>query len=135
MTTKELIILKSLGLGTTILYGWSFLWLSMLYLYGGLYHPINESGLKKYIPFEAAVIVFSLIIVGLIFFKIKGRTFLKLLLQDITLVIILVPLFATMLGFFENDADPNNMRFIYLIIFILTILTININDRIKTKGI
>jgi len=133
MKTKELITLKILGLGTTILYGWSFLWVSILYLYGGLYSPINESGLKKYMPFELIVIAFSLIIVGLIFYKMKGQTFWRILLQDIILITILVPLFAIILGFFENDFDPENRKLFYVGIFILTIMSINLNDWVKIR--
>jgi hypothetical protein len=133
MTNKQLIVLKVLGLGTSILYAWSLLWVSVLYLYGGMYYPINRSALKAYIPFEAAVIMFSLLVIGLIFLKSKGRTFWRILLQDVALIIILMPFFWTISAFFENDFDPENLRLVNVLVFVLTILTININDWVKSR--
>ncbi len=134
MNKKEMISLKILGLGTTILYGWSFLWISMMYLYGGMYYPINESSLKKYIPFEFAVVTFSTIIIGLVIFYFRKNSFWSLLFQDISLIIISVPLFATILQYFENGFDdPESLKYIYSSIFLLTILIINLNDWVKIK--
>jgi hypothetical protein len=134
MTTKEKIILKLLGLGTTILYGWSALWISLLYLYGGLYTPFRELGLRKSIYFESFVVILSLTIMGLIIFKLRGKTFFKLLIQDIGLVIVSVPFFGLITGYFGIGFDePDTIPFVYATIFILTILTININDWVKTK--
>jgi hypothetical protein len=134
MNKIEIITLKLLGLGTTILYGWSALWISLMYLYGGLYYPIRELGLEESIYFEVFVFVFSLATIGLIIFKIKGRTFFKLLIQDIGLVIISVPFFGLITGYFDNGFDsPDSLPFVYTAIFTLTILTININDWVKTK--
>lgn len=134
MTTKETITLKLLGLGTTILYGWSFWWVSLMYLYGGLYIPLRELGLRKSIYFEIFVAIFSLTIIGLILFKIKGQSFFRLLLQDIGLIIISVPFFGLITGYFESGFDePESILFVYAVILIPTILTININDWLKTK--
>ncbi|WP_207429925.1 hypothetical protein [Sabulibacter ruber] len=120
MKTKELIFIKMLGLAMTILYGWSFLWISIMYLYGGLYYPIKESGIRKYIPFEITVVAFSTIIIGLIIFYVKRKSFWSVLLQNIGLIIISVPLFATIVGYFENGFDePESLKFVYTSIFSL----------------
>ena len=134
MKTIEIIILKITGLGTTILYGWSFLWITLLYLYGWLYYPLRELGLKKSLYFEIFVVVLSLCIFGLIFLKFKGRTFWKLLLQDIVLIVTSVPFLGLIFGIFDNGFDePESLWYVYTSMFLLTILTININHWIKTN--
>ncbi len=71
---------------------------------------------------------------GLIIFKLRGKTFFKLLIQDIGLVIVSVPFFGLITGYFGIGFDePDTIPFVYATIFILTILTININDWVKTK--
>ena len=135
MTIRENIILKLLGIAATILYGYSFLWTSLMYIYGGLYVPLRELGLENSIYFAIFVGCISLIIVGIVFFKLKGRTFLSLLLQDIILIIILIPFFALLLAEFGNSFDdPSNFPTVYIGMFLMTILTINLNHWIKTKS-
>jgi hypothetical protein len=135
MRTAENIILKVLGIAATILYGYSFLWISLMYLYGRLYFPLRELGLRNSIYFEIFVGCISLIIISLVFFKLRGRTFLGLLLQDLILIIILLPFFALVLGEFGNSFDdPSNFPTVYIAMFLMTILTINLNDWIKTKS-
>jgi hypothetical protein len=133
MTTTKLIALKILTLGTTILYGWSFLWMAVLYVYGVIYVSVRNLGLSNSIYFVIFVNIFSLTIIGLIFFKLIGRTFFKLLIQDVGLIIICVPLFGVIITSFENAFDPNHIHLSYLVIFLFTVLIINMNDWLKTK--
>ncbi len=135
MTTKQVLILKLFGLVATIVYGYSFLWISLMYLYGGLFAPLRELGLKKSVYFEIFVVVLSLALMALIIFKMKGHTLLKLLIQDFGLIIIAFPFFALVAGYFDNDFDqPTKPLLFHLTIFILTLLTININDWLKTRS-
>lgn len=135
MKVREIIILKILGIGATILYGWSLLWISVMYLYGAMYYPINESVLKRYIPFEFIVIALSVIIMGSVIVKLKGRTFLKVLGQDILIIIFSLPFFATLLSVLKIGLDDTKyVKTVYAVIVVLTLLTVNINDIIKQRG-
>ena len=130
MKTSNYLALKVAGVTAAVLYLWSLLWVSMVYLYGGLYVPLREVGLRDSIYFEIFVALLSLSIYFLIFFKLKGNSFWKLLLQDLVLIVISVPFFALLLGVFGKLVQSN---LIYTVLLLLTILTININDWVKTK--
>lgn len=135
MKIREIIILKILGIGATILYGWSLLWISVMYLYGAMYYPINESVLKRYIPFEFIVIALSVLIMGFVIVKLKGRTFLKVLGQDILIIIFSLPFFATLLSILKIGLDDTKYeKTVYAVIVVLTLLTVNINDIIKQRS-
>ena len=131
MSIKEIIILKILGVISAVLYCWSFLWISLIYLFGGLYYPFNEVGLKPEFYFEVFVAFISMSIIWLLMFKSKGKTFLKIFIQDLCLILISVPFFATITGVLRNE--PIKPEIMYVVIFILTICVININDWLKLK--
>ncbi|PJE45423.1 MAG: hypothetical protein CUR32_00035 [Flavobacterium sp.] len=131
MSIKETIILKILGFISAALYCWSFLWISLIYLFGGLYYPFNELGLKAEFYFEVFVAFFSISIIWFIMFKSKGKTFIKIFIQDLGLILISVPFFATITGFLRNE--PVKPEIMYAAIFILTICVINVNDWLKLK--
>lgn len=71
---------------------------------------------------------------GLIILKAKGRTLLQLLIQDIGLIIVSFPLFGLVTGYFgDGFDDPDNIQLVNIAIFVLTIVTISINDWVKTR--
>lgn len=131
MTTRHKIALKILGVVATMLYGWSFLWYSVMYLYGMIFTPLRHVGLKQPIYFEIFVATLSITIMGVILFKISGHTFLNLLIQNIALVIISFPFFGLITGGFGPFDEPS--LFEYTVVLVLTILTINSNDWIKDR--
>lgn len=134
MKTSEIVILKLIGIGATILYGLSFLWVTLLYLYGGIFSPLSELGLKKSIYFESFVVFISFIGFGLIFLRFKGSTFWKLLFQDIILIVISVPFLAVAFDIFDNEFGENGISdIVYACMFLLTIIAINVNDWLKTR--
>ena len=129
MTKMNLIILKILGIGLTVLFGYSLLWISMMYLYGWLYQPINDTKLEKIIPFELVVILISMVVILLIFFKLKKNGLKNLILQDVGLIIFSFPFYGTVLELFGIGLDDNVEKFNpFVAIIILTILTLNLND-------
>ncbi|WP_412464425.1 hypothetical protein [Flavobacterium mekongense] len=132
MKTKETIILKIFGISATAFFCWSLIWESLIYLYGGLYYPLKEFGLQKKNHFEVFVALLSLIIIALVVFKLKGKTLLKVMVQDFLLVIISVPFFAVIFGYFRNE-EPKETKIMYAGIFALTIFVINFNDWFKLK--
>ena len=100
-----------------------------------MYYPINESVLKRYIPFEFIVIALSVLIMGFVIVKLKGRTFLKVLGQDILIIIFSLPFFATLLSILKIGLDDTKYeKTVYAVIVVLTLLTVNINDIIKQRS-
>lgn len=134
MTIKEKIILKGVGIGATLLFGYSLLWISLMYLYGLFYQPINDTFLEKIIPFDWFVILISVLIIYLIMKRGK-KILINIVIQDIGIAIVALPLFAMILSLFKLGIDDNVESFNPIwVMMILTILTININDWIKQRN-
>lgn len=134
MTTKDKIMLKVVGIGAALLFGYSLLWISLLYMYGLFYQPINETYVEKIIPFDWFVILISILIIYLIMKRGK-KTLSNIIIQDIGIAIISLPLFATILSLFNLGLDDNVEVINPLwIMIVLTIFTININDWIKQRN-
>jgi len=133
MSTRKSIALKVTGIAVTVAYGYSFLWLSLMYLYGALYVPLRELGLRSSTYFNIFVVLLSIAFIAMVILKFKGKTFVKLLVQDILLILVSVPFFALITGYVENGYESQNMIITYTVIFALTIATINVNDWLKTR--
>lgn len=134
MFTIDKIILKGVGIGATLLFAYSLLWISVLYLYGIFYQPINDTFLEKMIPFDWFVILISALLIYLIMRHGK-KTLISIIIQDIGIALIAFPLFAMLLSLFTVGPD-DNVEIInpIWIMIVLTIFTININDWIKLRN-
>jgi hypothetical protein len=133
MTSIDKLILKGVGVGATLLIGYSLLWISLLYLYGIFYQPINDTFLGKIIPFDWFVILISVLIIYFIMKRGK-KTLINIIIQDIPIAIISFPLFAMILSIFNAGLDDNVEEINpFWIMIVLTIFTININDWIKQR--
>ena len=130
---NKLILLKLIGLGVLLIYSFSFIWISLLYLLGHLYYPINESDLKKYFPFEYFVMIISVvIIIGLIL--VKSRNFIAVLLQNVVILIFAVPFFSSFLNLINFGIDSvENIYIPFTLIVLGSLIIINLNDWLKVK--
>ena len=122
-----------MGLGVLLIYSFSFIWISLLYLFGYFYQPINESDLQRYFPFEYFVMIISaLIIIGLIL--VKSRSFIKVLIQNVVILIFAVPFFSTLLDLVNFGIDDaENIYLPFTLIILGSLMIINLNDWLKVK--
>ena len=106
----------------------------MMYLYGFLYYPINDSKLEEFIPFEMVVFAISVMVLGLIIFKTKGRRFRNLILQDTIIIIFGIPFYSTLLAALGIGIDDVEVpKMILFVIALLTFSMVVFNDWKKTK--
>jgi hypothetical protein len=106
-------------------------------LFGGLYYPINKSGLKEIIPFEIFVLTICLVILLLIYFKMKYIQFWTILLQNIFITIFSFPLlYYLFLISYEglNGNEDSEISFIFISILSFAFVQINNFRKITFKN-
>ena len=137
MTIKNRIFLELFTLLFGVAYYLSFFNIALLYLFGGLYYPINKSGLKEIIPFEIFVLTICLIILLLIYFKMKYIQFWTILLQNIIITIFSFPLlYYLFLISYEglNGNEDSEISFIFISILSFAFVQINNFRKITFKN-
>jgi hypothetical protein len=137
MTIKNRIFLELFTLLFGVVYYLSFFNIALLYLFGGLYYPINKSGLKEIIPFEIFVLTICLIILLLIYFKMKYIQFWTILLQNIFITIFSFPLlYYLFLISYEglNGNEDSEISFIFISILSFAFVQINNFRKITFKN-
>ena len=137
MTIKNRIFLELFTLLFGIVYYLSFFNIALLYLFGGLYYPINKSGLKEIIPFEIFVLTICLAILLLIYFKMKYIQFWTILLQNIFITIFSFPLlYYLFLISYEglNGNEDSEISFIFISILSFAFVQINNFRKITFKN-
>ena len=137
MTIKNRIFLELFTLLFGVVYYLSFFNIALLYLFGGLYYPINKSGLKEIIPFEIFVLTICLIILLLIYFKMKYIQFWTILLQNIFITIFSFPLlYYLFLISYEglNGNEDSEISFIFISILSFAFVQINNFKKITFKN-
>lgn len=129
MTIKNRIFLELFTLLFGVVYYLYFFNISLLYLFGGLYYPINKSGLKEIIPFEIFVLTICLIILLLIYFKMKYIQFWTILLQNIFITIFSFPLlYYLFLISYEGLNGNEDSEISFILISILSFAFVQINN-------
>ena len=129
MTIKNRIFLELFTLLFGVVYYLSFFNIALLYLFGGLYYPINKSGLKEIIPFEIFVLTICLIILLLIYFKMKYIQFWTILLQNIFITIFSFPLlYYLFLISYEGLNGNEDSEISFILISILSFAFVQINN-------
>jgi hypothetical protein len=137
MTIKNRIFLELFTLLFGVVYYLSFFNIALLYLFGGLYYPINKSGLKEIIPFKIFVLTICLIILLLIYFKMKYIQFWTILLQNIFITIFSFPLlYYLFLISYEglNGNEDSEISFIFISILSFAFVQINNFRKITFKN-
>ena len=137
MTIKNPIFVELFTLLFGIVYYLSFFNIALLYLFGGLYYPINKSGLKEIIPFEIFVLTICLVILLLIYFKMKYIQFWTILLQNIFITIFSFPLlYYLFLISYEglNGNEDSEISFIFIAILSFAFVQINNFRKITFKN-
>jgi hypothetical protein len=137
MTIKNRIFLELFTLLFGVVYYLSFFNIALLYLFGGLYYPINKSGLKEIIPFEIFVLTICLVILLLIYFKMKYIQFWTILLQNIFITIFSFPLlYYLFLISYEglNGNEDSEISFIFIAILSFAFVQINNFKKITFKN-
>lgn len=137
MTIKNRIFLELFTLLFGVVYYLSFFNIALLYLFGGLYYPINKSGLKEIIPFEIFVLTICLVILLLIYFKMKYIQFWTILLQNIFIIIFSFPLlYYLFLISYEglNGNEDSEISFIFISILSFAFVQINNFRKITFKN-
>jgi hypothetical protein len=137
MTIKNRIFLELFTLLFGVVYYLSFFNIALLYLFGGLYYPINKSGLKEIIPFEIFVLTICLVILLLIYFKMKYIQFWTILLQNIFITIFSFPLlYYLFLISYEglNGNEDSEISFIFISILSFAFVQINNFRKITFKN-
>lgn len=137
MTIKNRIFLELFTLLFGVVYYLLFFNIALLYLFGGLYYPINKSGLKEIIPFEIFVLTICLIILLLIYFKMKYIQFWTILLQNIFITIFSFPLlYYLFLISYEglNGNEDSEISFIFISILSFAFVQINNFRKITFKN-
>ena len=134
MTLKQIILLKLSSILLLALYLVSFLWVSIMYLYGIIYSPIINSSLHQPFLFELLVSIFSIFSLFVILQKVKGVHFFHFLIQNTGITIISIPFYFMLFSLFGYNIDNmNNPVFGFITIILLTVLTISFNDYKKIK--
>jgi hypothetical protein len=129
MTIKNRIFLELFTLLFGVVYYLSFFNIALLYLFGGLYYPINKSGLKEIIPFEIFVLTICLVILLLIYFKMKYIQFWTILLQNIFITIFSFPLlYYLFLISYEGLNGNEDSEISFILISILSFAFVQINN-------
>jgi hypothetical protein len=106
-------------------------------LFGGLYYPINKSGLKEIVPFEIFILTICLAILLLIYFKMKYIQFWTILLQNIFITIFSFPLlYYLFLISYEglNGNEDSEISFIFIAILSFAFVQINNFRKITFKN-
>ncbi|MEY4834682.1 MAG: hypothetical protein RI980_797 [Bacteroidota bacterium] len=137
MTIKNRIFLELFTLLFGIVYYLSFFNIALLYLFSGLYYPINKSGLKEIVPFEIFVLTICLAILLLIYFKMKYIQFSTILLQNIFITIFSFPLlYYLFLISYEglNGNEDSEISFIFIAILSFAFVQINNFRKITFKN-
>ncbi len=129
MTIKNRIFLELFTLLFGIVYYLSFYNIALLYLFGGLYYPINKSRLKEIVPFEIFVITICLAILLLTYFKMKYIQFWTILLQNIFITIFSFPLlYYLFLISYEGLNGNEDSEISIILIAILSFAFVQINN-------
>lgn len=135
MTQRQIIYLKLAEIGIIGLYLISFLWLSLLYLFGYLYQSFMLDNLEENTVFPMLVIVSCLLGILFIMFKLKGANFWQLLLQAFGIIVFAVPMFVSILAELKIGIDDVENSIIPTVLtIILTMLTVGFNDWKKIKA-
>jgi predicted Kef-type K+ transport protein len=136
MNAKHRILLELSTILFILFYYFSFYCYSVLYLFGGLYYPINESIIKTFLPFEIFVISICALILFLIIHKFNSKSFLALLLQNILIVIFTFPFISVSLDFIANHILNTDKEYYMLslsITLIVCLIMIQYNNYQKLK--
>ena len=134
MDKKDIFSLKLLATILFVLYLMSLLWISMMFLYGLLYYPINDTFLEKIIPFPLWVTIWTLLGYYLIFFKLNSISFKGLFLQNALILIFSIPFYSTLLSLIHLGFDDDIHKSIPVtIIYLLYIGTTLVNDFLKLR--
>lgn len=128
---KKPLVRKIIGTLFLAAYVRSFLWISVLYLYGACYQPINDTFLESVIGFELFVFLFVPTTVFLISL-VKSNNQMWLYFHDAIILMLLFPSFNLLLGSIGFEDAFYSATYTGLIItLILTLLTLFGIDWIK----
>lgn len=129
MTIKYRIFLELFILLFGVVYYFSGYNIVLLYLFGGLYYPVNKSGLKEIIPFEIFVITICLTILLFVYFRVKYKQYWTILIQNIVITIFTFPLlYFLFLISYEGLNGNEDSEISFILIAILSFAFVQINN-------
>ncbi|MEO5909390.1 MAG: hypothetical protein ABIP95_00810 [Pelobium sp.] len=129
MSTRDIILLKFIGLFILMAYFVTNAWVVFLFLLGEVYAPFENN----IISFNLMVMLFGVSVIFLTIYWAKGKTFMQILAQDIIIVVLAAPLFSALLELLKIGVDKNPLIAICgILIFTIALMTYNDWRKIKS---